>query len=425
MTKVIQELKVAKEDAVEASSSNHSGQSSSGPFGRPIKKIAASPLTWLVCLLILFDIGIDLVKPLRFVKIPGVLLKDQDPIDYRIESLLKPAKPANVYLLGTSLADSAAANGDALNLKLKLTEYERGRYIHAHYFDNLMNEKLGIQSCSINVGIGGSMVSGAERILETALKDDKNRKKPGLVVLMVAPRAFIDATRSPELYPVECYFQHRFKGNSKEQNWIGTFQNELAKRWTFFDLRSDYATVLTKAACAYFDRPENAYQKVEEKLPRDKARDKIELSFKEEYFDPSISARPDWVNSVSAYYSSAYGKEIDKNKLKTQLDSFARSLRLLKEKEIPALIVSMPLSKHNRNQIPGDFEKEYRSLLYDLSSRYDTRLIYMLDSPAFDFADYRDSVHLNGRGATRFWDLLVEQMGDDPSFLKIIKTTLK
>lgn len=385
------------------------------------KQFFSSPLLWILVCLIIVDCAIIAIKPLRFISIPGVLLQDQDPIGYRIGSLLNSKESDSVYLLGTSLSDSACANGDAVNFNLELTEYERGRYMHAKYFDKLLKNKLHRKSNSINLGVGGSMVSGEELILKQSLN---NNTKPKLVVLMVAPRAFIDDTRSTNLYPIHCYFNNRFTQDGK-LDWPANFnefkeqfESLLAKSWSYFNMRSDYATVLTKSACSLFNRPESAYTDNAKQSLKSETSKKVEFSFEQKLFDPNISNNPKWVKAVSSYYDSAYGTEVNKIKLKEQTASFSRSLSMLKDKQIPALVVSMPLSNLNRNQIPGEFEAEYKNLLSNICRQYDTKLIYLLDDKRFILDDFRDSVHLNGAGATKFWNILVDEIARDPEITK-------
>lgn len=385
-------------------------------WANPLKRALKSPLIWILLVLVFSDICLNVFKPLRYVRVPGILLSDQDPINHRIEALVKRSDRVNVFLLGTSLADSAAANADALYFNLKLTDYDRGRYTDSRYFDRQLNKSLTkIESKSINVGVGGSMVSGQEIILDKSLTQN-TKPSPHLVVSMIAPRAFVDNTRTIELDPIHCYFNNRFKDISKFNSWQEGTTNLLAKSWTFFNLRGDYRTVLTRLACQVFDRPENAYSASTHNA-KPGSEGKIDLSFEDDAFDPNVSNKGEWVKTVKDYYSSAYGKHIDRAKFAKQVESFSRSLKSLKERNIPTIIVSMPLSLLNRRQIPDSFETEYKQTLLTLSEKYDTKLIYLLDDQRFELADYRDGVHLNGPGAIKYWNILVEEIAKDKALV--------
>lgn len=370
-------------------------------------RVLRSPITWLIVVLITIDLAVATIRPLRYVKVPGVMFHDQDPINHRIETLLKSGKETNVYLLGTSLADSASANADAVQFNLKMTEYERGRYTSSKYFDALMSKELGIQTHSINVGVGGSMVSGEELILKHSVENKKVAALPTLVVFMVAPRAFIDRTREENLYPIHCYFNNRFDHQKSGESWQKKFASIATRFWNYFRLRTDYATIFTRAAADMFNKPENAFQKLKDKKGR------IEISFKEDWFDPNLSNKSDWVKSVGNYYDSAYGNSVDREKLHAQKLSFERAINIVKKLGSDALIVSMPLSSYNRQKIPKGFTSEYQKMLEEISRKYDTKLIYLLDDKRFELRDFRDGVHLNGEGASKYWRILVEELEKD------------
>lgn len=389
-------------------------------IGFDAKRSFCSPLVWLIVVLIIFDFFISGVKPLRFVQIPGVVLKDQDPIDFRIEAALNPKRQSNVFFMGTSLVDAAAVNADAIQYGLKLRMYDRDRYMQTRYFDSRLYDRLSLKSQGINVGVGGSMVSGMERILKELFKDT-SAKRPALVVLTVAPRAFIHSNRKPELYPVECYFNNRFFKVSDDLSWKENFQNLLKSNWTFFRLKSDYSTVLVKFASAIFDRPETAYENSSiHQIGKKRVMPK--LDFRDEVFDPGISARQEWVQSVGQYYRSAYGTQVERPTYSAQKASLARTIKLLDSYSVPVIVVSMPLSEYNRKDLPDGFEQEYKLMLEEVVGSSEGKLIYLLDSPMFSFSDFREGVHLNGLGAKRFWDIVVDQIESDASFLKKLRS---
>ena len=384
----------------------------------------ASQVLWIVFTIVVVDWAINTIKPLRFVKIPGLILQDQDPVGFRIESLLNTREKNMTFLLGTSLSDSACGNADAIHYKFKMTEYERNRYMYARYFDQLMNQKLNAKTNSVNLGVGGSMASGQELILKESIK---NKNTPEFAILLVAPRDFTDQTRTPDLYPINCYFKNRFQQNvplfwtvseNKLKERVDVF---LTHAWSFFKMRSDYATVLTRSACSIFNRPENAYL-ANSKFNNQET--KPVFSFEEEIFDPVIANKKDWVIAVKNYYSAAYGKNIDRKKLEDQFASFSRSLSLLKENNVTTLVVSMPISNLNRSQIPENFENEYKELLMQTCQKYNTRLIYLLDDRRFTLQDYRDSVHLTGSGSIKFWNILTDEIARDSDFTRLLVNKL-
>lgn len=198
-------------------------------------------LLWLVFFFIMVDLFLLVGQPMRYVHVPGIIFKQQDHIDFKIQSVLSPSKPFNTLLMGSSLAEAAAINADAsLGILAKPTDYTAAHYNRAIFLDQLWERQLKKKSTTFCSAIGGSMISDQQLILEKVFA---KKNYPKNILLIIEPRAFIDATRTPELYPVACYMKWRYKDIADLKNTKDAMNYAFSSFWTYFKYRSDFFTL--------------------------------------------------------------------------------------------------------------------------------------------------------------------------------------
>ncbi len=207
------------------------------------KLVKSTPvLLWLLFFFIMVDLFLVAGQPMRYVHVPGIIFKQQDHIDFKVQSVLSPSKPFNTLLMGSSLAEAAAINADVSLGLAKPTDYTAARYNHATFLDQLSERKFQKKSTTFSSAIGGSMISDQQLILEKVFA---KKKYPQNVLLIIEPRAFIDATRTPELYPVACYMKWRYKDIANLKNTNDGMDYVFSSFWTYFKYRSDFFTLAT------------------------------------------------------------------------------------------------------------------------------------------------------------------------------------
>jgi hypothetical protein len=364
---------------------------------------------WSIACLVIMDLAIVSLRPLQWIVIPGVMLHDQDPVGDKVERLLSPKDDSNIFVFGTSLSDSAAANADFAVRGQKPRLYERQRHVRANYFDSQLNKQLGLNAKTFSLGIGGGIVKDMELLLEKALA---SRNAPGLVVITIGPRDFIDNTNSSERCTVATYFKSRFTQAKAVTDLPSATTDLLNKSWNFYRLRSDYHTVFQLLADQWI-----AISRHEDPKTR------LALKTEEPIFDPLIIVGKDDKDRITAFYKDAY-KTVQPDKLADQTASFRKMLTLCRERSIPCLVVSMPLSAHNLSQLPAGFAKEYRGLVARECAANGAKFLYLMDDKRFSDNDFRDNVHLTADGSMRFWNLVAAELGRERDFLATVKTQI-
>lgn len=346
-----------------------------------------SPLIWTAIFLILIDLVLVYLQPIKYVQIPGIILRQQDHIDYKIQSVLSNNN-FDTLLMGSSLAEAAAINSDASLGLEKPTVYGAARYNHAIYFDRLKHEKLNLPSTTFSTAIGGSMISDQELILQKVFA---KTKLPKQVCLIIEPRGFIDATRTPDLYPVTCYMKWRYKDIWNVRSIEDGVDFALSSFWSFFKFRSDFSTILTALA-------NNSLKSESPSL-------KIALEDQDYKYDRSLD--PKAVEEGAAYYQRAY-KSADKQKFQAQLTSLRNIIQMCKKNKVDLLLIAAPLAQTNRNLLPKGFERYYNETLDAVSKEQKISICKLTDTDKILDSDYIDFVHLNSSGAIKFWNTVVD-----------------
>lgn len=354
-----------------------------------------STLIWSVFFLVLLDLVLIFLQPIKYVQIPGIILRQQDHIDYKIQSVLSN-NAFDTLLMGSSLAEAAATNADAAQGLTKPTVYSAARYNQAIYFDRLKREKLKIESTTFSTAIGGSMISDQELILQKVFAKSKLPKQ---VCLLIEPRAFIDATRTPDLYPVTCYMKWRYKDIWHIDALEDGVNLALSSFWNFFKFRSDFSTMLTTLA--------------NNQLKSESPSIKIALEDQDYKFDRSMDPRA--VEESLVYYRKAYQK-VDRQKFQAQLTSLRNIIRMCKVNNVALVLVAAPLAESNRNLLPEGFEQIYNKTLDSISDEHKIAICRLTDTDNIKESDYIDFVHLNSRGAMKFWNMVVDFIGNAHEF---------
>lgn len=108
------------------------------------------------------------------------------------------------------------------------------------------------------------------------------------------------------------------------------------------------------------------------------------------------------------YYSKAY-ETIDEEKFETQLNSLRKIAKMCIAKGTTLTLIGAPLAKANRDQLPTNFEHRYNRQLEEIAKHLQVRFINLIDNTTIHDSDYSDYVHLNSKGATKFWKLVIER----------------
>ena len=81
----------------------------------------------------------------------------------------------------------------------------------------------------------------------------------------------------------------------------------------------------------------------------------------------------------------------------------------------------MPLSQKNLTLLPEVFRQKFRNTIDQVCRQESVGHLFYMNDKRFSPPDFRDGVHLNGRGAIKFWNLLVDSIKED----KLLNAQLK
>ena len=256
-----------------------------------------SSIFWILLVLFMFELGLNVIKPMRFVKLEGIIFQDQDTLNNKVEYLFSQSNNRNIYLFGTSLIDYASCDADFVWQNSRRTSIERSEYHNAEYLDHRLHEKLSLTTQSLNLGVPGCLMSGQKLLLEKAIEKGK---QPPVVILCVAPRTFIDKTKQEGLDNIDCCFKRRDFNITKGESLQSAVDNICNQNWRYFRQRADYATVFTTLVENYFNRPTNAY------VAKSWKKKNLKFDASNEIYNPKMADDQESIKGNNVYYKLAY-----------------------------------------------------------------------------------------------------------------------
>jgi len=368
-----------------------------------IRVIALSTTFWLVSTLVLTDVFITNVRPLRFTKITGVILQDQDPIVEEVQTIRSASSKTNTLLLGTSLLRNVTSFADAQSSGRELTVDGWNRYFNANTFDSSLQKNFGLNTKSLNIFVGGGFFYDSWLLLQEAVK---SKNPPKFVVLTIAPKDFLDNTRPLSDSHVQISLNLRLQDNSSISNLPSAVDWIANKFWKFFRMRGEYHCVLETAACSIFNKAPNIYAATHEKITK---RPDVKLTFEDEKILLNTPLPKEKQETLKAYYKTVYQSTSAKT-LSQQLFFLNKALTLLKENNISVIVVGMPLSTTHAHIIPANLSREYTNRITETCMQSNVKLINLMEDKRFVTSDFHDLVHLTGKGSIKFWKILAEEM---------------
>jgi hypothetical protein len=385
-----------------------------------VRKICGSATIWLLLWLAAIDLAAGAMKPLRYVEMPTILFADQDPLDGMVADLDSPSNQFNVLLLGSSLLH-AATGADLLEKPIKgQARYSWSSYTKALTFDRLLRERLGIPACSFSIGVAGGMVQDDLLFLNRALEAGK---KPGLLILFLAPRDFID-NRCSSPSRVEAYFlrkkplwlQVSLKQPLAEN--LGRIADALSYFWRS---RSEYLYVLDNTTRALFDRALNYRVPGAQHAPLPSFRP-LKLRFWQESPDRRQPAAEACATSGQSKNESKTEKEnaiadyrfrylpVNYKRLDIEMKGLETILKESTRAGIITVVVNMPRGKENEGILPATFTSMFARRLALTCRNSGTPFVDFQDGSDFTADDFKDTVHLTPSGGAKLFELLSDRL---------------
>ncbi len=360
-----------------------------------------STFCWTIIFLIAAEAAVRVIRPLRFVKVPGIILQDQDPIAEEVSILRTGSSNANTLLLGTSLLRNATAFADAAQENRRLNTDSWNRYFYAKTLDKLLKSNFNLNSKSLNIFVGGGFFYDSWLLLEIAVK---SKHPPKFVILTIAPKDFLDSTRPLTDSHVKLSLNLRSKGLEENTDIsVTSFLNKLSR---YYQLKSEYRCILETIVCSSLDRAPSIYAALKGTVLKGP---KVELCNTEEDVDMENHLALAETTTLNNYYTAVY-KSSRNETLKEQTKYLESAIALLKRQNIQCLVVAMPLSKEHADIFPTDLAIAFKEKLAKTCSTAKVCLLDLTNDQRFSADDYHDLVHLNKKGSLKFWDVLIVEL---------------
>lgn len=386
-----------------------------------VKRLASSTAVLILLILVVLDVAIVYGKPLRLMNASNLTGINQNPVVAKLREFLDSSRNPDVLVVGSSLTLVPAVRLDDQYHGVR-TRYDHwyGRnhvleYDKADFLAHLLSGKAGRAIEVANLGVVGSLMSDHYLVVDKALATGK---KPRLIVCMVAPRDFMDNTRSEidktPVYSILADFTAFSDLMAKNPAPDRVFDFVVANGWKFYKIRGDVKTIFTTWACHSLDRQASLF--LANKFAGQKANPN------DVYLAGPIAGVLDDVKAVYdvkpntlvdlGEYKSVY-LPVNKKMIGEQTPYLERLLKRAGEEEVAVVLVASPLTKENLAILPAGEIVDYHARLKRAAATYGALLI----EPAGEYtlADFEDSCHMNAQGGGKFYDALVKSIISDPA----------
>lgn len=312
-------------------------------------------------LFLLVNIAIDCWRPLRNFAVDGRPFLDQHSYFNKSAELSWRKKSPDVLILGSSLAMCAIATADYSLMQKPYPLFFSADF--TTYCDaKCIRQEVGLPLSFFNYSCPGYLISHDLQLLAEVL----SKGSPKLIVIMVAPRDFIDNL---------LYAQDSPRSESEP------VEKAIARLLRLYAVRGDFAYLFKKYIRSIYENRSIAWQAVLSKRTIDTPLSKYEM-----YED-------------EATYMHRYNP-LNWKRYKVQVQCFELMLANCRSKKVPVLVVNMPLPQFNLKLLEPDFYRQYMDMLQEKAKYYGADFLD-LQSGDYTAADFRDYAHLRHTGGLK------------------------
>lgn len=309
-------------------------------------------------------------------KLPKCLANKQDP-DVVIFG-------SSLMLVPTVRCDEQAQNKRARHDRWYLRNVVH-QYSDALYLQRLISEKLKANVEVKDLAVSAGMQSDQYFVLQHYLASGKN---PKLIVLGVAPRDFLDnnrknPTETPVFRMLSDFTNIADVADSSAPLKVLDFAAECAVHC--YKMRDSYQHTVSKL--------------VENRLGRDNSKEDKDVA---KYERPASAFKDDL-----AVYSAMY-LPLNMKSFQYQTKYLEKFLQLAQSRNIPVMLIDMPITAENRAILPKEFLVTYNNKLNETATKYGAQLFCPENEGQFSLADYDDSVHLNADGGAKLFQQIAQ-----------------
>lgn len=396
-------------------------------------------LVWVLILFLVVDALTGLVHPLD--KVPFVQMSQaqwaQRSLNYKLSQFVSEKSDPDVLVLGSSLpmsmiywADSRKFNQDSYAWTIYCCQKNLSpvmAYPHARYFESRLGALAGKSANVENLTSPGCMASDS---LVTLLRALSSKKKPGIVLIAIAPRDFIDNLAQPigrtlqyssliNLPSMADVLPHLASLDAAVELFLDSVSNVYRER-------NNFRTAIKAWS-------EKSVSRLRERLGGNAPQESAAIGSSGQSADASVSnqqvncqqgectGRPLSQTLLSRFPSMTAAMREDLtvynarynppnfSRLANEIACFESVLRKCRHEGIPVIVFNMPISDENRSLIAPSIYDLYKANTKRLSCELNARYVD-LDRMGLKACDFSDSVHLRESSAPGVIDAMVASM---------------
>lgn len=383
-------------------------------------RVFGSTFALILLWIFAFDLFVSVVKPLRWFNNTGLTSINQNFLVSKLPEILNGGDNKDVLLLGSSIVLVPAVRCDDKFNGIR-TRYDRwyyrnyiDEYKKADYLQDLLSKRVANKVTVCNAAVAASVISDDYLIAKKYLASGK---RPKIAVLCVAPREFLDNQRSQidktATYSILADFSSLPDLIAQKANFTRVFDSALGMAWTLYRTRTDYKDFLCAWTSTSTGNPLTLHDAGKTTHGADPTKGKKDVGVLSET-EVAYKQPPNNLFDVGGY--EAMYLPINQGQFTNQKQYFARLLALLKEENIPVVVVDVPVSDRNYALLPKDTLTAYYEFLADTSKEYGASLICTKDTQKFDTVnDFEDSAHMNGQGGEKLFTAIADGIAGNPT----------
>jgi hypothetical protein len=405
-----------------------------------LKTVAGSFSLCLIVCMVGFEALLDYCPSNALQFLGPNQLKDRPPVLTKLANYDKVhAGRPTVLLVGSSLAQYASNLCDfgvfgAPDLNKEFATYARFRYL-----DKLLLEKTtdaGQHYEVANMSNSGAMLSEDFLIIKEAFA---GKNPPKAVVLEIGPRDFID-NMTPD--PYRSRLSQVLSKHQEPFNWrldrsvTENVDITAEKTSLFYSMRGELHDCLVKIACDTLHHPASVYQAtimaklapppvsaqnspaptVESATKTAKPTEAGGGTIKFGHIDDAIGSEAMKQYSVGEYHGRYL--PINNAKWPVEVGCLKQIITYCKTKQIPLVLVNMPLTERNLAVLPDDFrvryEKTIGTVCADAKAESNSTLSFvdLRNDRRFVVTDFRDTCHMRSVGGKKLAEIIAPILKD-------------
>jgi hypothetical protein len=322
----------------------------------------------------------------------------------KLASFLPSAEQPDVVLLGSSLVLVPAVRCDD-QLLGKTPCYDRwyyDRYIPCYsqsvYLQKQLQDKFGLTLRIKNLGVASSIMSDQCGIFKLMLSEGK---RPGLLILGLAPRDFLDNSQQKHLQTPTRTFIHEYSQASLlpekcDPAGLLAAGSKITHRFekVFGRIRSE----CTDLACRLTGHPSQAEVNTTAAAGGDRPNRLVDVETYRKLYNPP--------NFTMLAQQSNYLEQL---------------LATARENRISVLVINMPLTRENTDTLDRQALAAYQDTLANLTTKYGAGFLNIGSGSAdYSLKDFEDCCHLNTRGGEKLYASLVSYLDNNHELLSAL-----